>query len=453
MSKRNFFIIYLLLTGQFVRPNKDHILPKNMNESYNLGYGIMTYIPKNGDNNEIETSTSTYFKSSTQNANNFSMTIYNLSSVNNIPTTKPYSDYNPISNQHKLSDTFLYIKSGIALVLIIVGLVGNCLSFLIIVRQGLIKSGIWVYLATLAITDSLALITGAAYEFSKPPFNIFGNLQNNSDIFCKFLLSFGYIWSLMNNYILSFMSVERCVIIVNPYRVPPGQKRATISVLIIVGVILLVQPTYIFNCFGVVEFDALNLKLCTILPKYENIFTYIFTIDALIFIAIPIILIFSANSCIIFSLMKRYKNGKLNKVHKNSKKDINISIMLIVVSLLFLITVTPTGVYYSTLNYSSTGFEEATAFGNISWTIIGSLYQINYCLNFFVYGLTGENFRKSWCYFFGASHVVRYQQRLRDRLQSLRGNVGENQRGALTCRRNLCSPGGSFIHGPWTLYL
>ncbi len=278
--------------------------------------------------------------------------------------------------------------------LIIVGLVANCLSFLVIVRQGLIKSGIWVYLATLAITDSLALIMGVAYEYSKPPINLFGNLQNNSDIICKFLTSFAYLWSLMSNYIISFMSVERCVIIVNPYRVPTGQKQATISVLIIVGVIVLAQPTYVFNCFGVVKFDALNLKLCTILPKYENISTYIFTIDAIIYIAIPIILIFSANFCIILSLIKRYKNGELNKVHKNAKKDINISIMLSVVSLLFLITFTPVWVYYSTWNYFSTSFEEATAFGNIAWTIIGTLSLMSHCINFFVYVLNGEIFRE-----------------------------------------------------------
>ncbi len=99
MSKRNCFIIYLLLTGEFVRPNKDHILQKNMNESYNLGYGTMTHTQRDGDNHfNDETSTSTYFKSPTQNVNNFSMTIYNSSSVNNTPTTNSYSDYNLISN-------------------------------------------------------------------------------------------------------------------------------------------------------------------------------------------------------------------------------------------------------------------------------------------------------------------------------------------------------------------
>ena len=388
--------------GDFVKPNKHHNLNKSItiNESYNINLGYGTTYSNGEDQFNEETSTANYFKSSTKNINNFSMTIYQVSTVDNVPTTKSHFDYNFTTNLIEVSDTFLYIKSGMALVLLIVGLLANGLSFLIIVQQGLIKSGIWVYLAALACTDSLALIMGCIHEFSKPPVYIFGNIQNNNDIFCKFFTSFSYLWTLMSNYIISFMSIERCIIILNPYKVPPGQKRATFSVMIIIAVILIAQPTYVFNCFGLVEFDALDLKFCTMFPKYENISSYIFMTEALILAVIPIILVTVANFCIIFSLIKRHKNEELNKVHKNAKKDINISIMLGTISLLFLISLTPSVVYYLIWNYFYDTYERAIAFDSIGWTVVCTSAIMNHSFNFFAYVLTGEIFREKLVLFF-----------------------------------------------------
>ncbi len=391
MLKRNCFIIYLLLTGDFLAGNGDLIGSYERNASYGFDYG---------DGENPKTVTPTHFTILTKNVNNHSMILYDFSSSNDTSSTQPYPSFNLVPYQPEISDGFMYFKIGIALLLIIIGLVANSFSFLIIVKQGLIQSGVWLYLATLAITDSLALIMIGIYDFSKPPFNILGNMQNNNDILCKFLANFAYLWSFVSNYIVTFMSVERALVITNPYRVPPGQKRAAISVLIVAGIILIGDTSFVFNTYGVVTFDAFNLKICTVLEKYQNIATYFLLMDVVIYGGIPIILTVSANFCIIVSLNKRHRNGELNRVHKNSQKDVNITIMLCVNSLIFVITTTPLIVYFLAWDYFYTSYEEALAFDSIGLTIINCLVMMNHSCNFFAYVLTGEIFREKAALFF-----------------------------------------------------
>ncbi len=415
MTIRNCFLIYLFLTGDFVQSNEDYILSKQINESYNLGYVTMLFTQKDGGSNRTEfndrTSTATYFTTSKQNVNDFPMTYYNSSGFTENPSTKSplYFSNNSVIYQDEISNSFMYIKLSISLMVLIIGLVANSLSFLIIVKQGLIKSGVWVYIASLAVTDNLALIMSFFYGFSGPPFNILGDIPNSNNIFCKTLSSFGYLWALMSNYIVSFMTIQRCMLIVNPYRVPPGQRQAIISVLIIAAIIMIIQPSYVFTFIGIVELDIPNtshnnsittIKFCSMLTKYQKISMYYFMLDGFIYTVVPIILIISANSCIVFTLIKRHKNGELQKVHKNAKKDMNVTYMLLSISLLFVITLTPVIIFYVTWEYFYNSFEEAIAFESIGLTITGMLAMTNHSCNFFCYVLSGEIFRERAAIFF-----------------------------------------------------
>ncbi len=95
--------------------------------------------------------------------------------------------------------------------------------------------------------------------------------------------------------------------------------------------------------------------------------------DTFIYAVLPIILIVSANSCIAITLIKRYKNGELKKVHKNAKKDLNITYMLIAISLFFVISLTPVVIYLLTWSFFYDSVKEAMGFESIGWTIISLL--------------------------------------------------------------------------------
>ena len=88
----------------------------------------------------------------------------------------------------KYSETLIQAKIGSIIFLIIIGIIGNSLTVLVTVKQGLIKTGIWCYILCLAISDNCALVIIFLYEFSKEPVNYWGDILNNRNFICKLFL-------------------------------------------------------------------------------------------------------------------------------------------------------------------------------------------------------------------------------------------------------------------------
>ncbi len=433
----NFYkiLIYLFLIRDLVQSKENHSRKMNESDYGQYGYGTMTF-RRRKNNGRYQaaaynggTSTAMYFTSFELSAQDFTKTYYDFLDFNETLTTKQnakefemthdFSNFNEklttsdqpifVHNHNEVFNVFIYVKIFVAITMLLFGLVVNGLSFLIILRQGLIQSGFWVYLASLAITDSLALTTACVSEFSKPPVNLLGNILNSNNIVCKATMSLSSLWSLISNYVVSCMAIERCVIILNPYKTPAGPKKAVILVLIITVIIVVLQPTFIFTVFGIVELEITNLsdgnstiylRVCSLLPKYKSISDYIFMVDSLVYSIIPIILIVSANSCIIFSLVKRSRNEGLENVHRNAKKDMNITYMLIAISSLFVFSNVPLIIFVFTFDYFYSSLEEATAFDSVGYSVVTILAILNHCCNFFCYMWSGEIFREKAAIFF-----------------------------------------------------
>ncbi len=165
MSKRSCFILYLLLMGDFVTGKEDHILTRKMNESYSHGYGTMLFTENVGEyyRNDFSAriSVSTHFTTPKQDNNKSPVMMYKSFGFEEFSTAKslPSLENNPAIDQlDEQFNAFVYFKICLFIIILIVGLLANSFSFLIIVKQGLIKSGVWVYLAALSISDSLAII-------------------------------------------------------------------------------------------------------------------------------------------------------------------------------------------------------------------------------------------------------------------------------------------------------
>ncbi len=429
-------LIYLFFIRDIVQCKENYSRKINESDYGQYGYGTMTFMDRknggryHGTAYKGGTSTAMYYTSfelsgqdfkktyhdfsdfnealtTNQNAKEFKMTHYGFSDSNEQFTTSTQPNF--IHNYNEVFNVFIYVKISVALTMLLIGLVANGLSFLIIVKQGLIQSGVWVYIASLAISDSLALTTSLISEFSKPPVNLLGNILNSNNIACKATISMNYLWSLISNYIVSCMAIERCLIILNPYKVPPGPRKAAVLVFIITVIIVGLQPTFNFNVYGIVKSEIANitdtnstiyLQACSLLPEYESISDYIFMIDLLVYSVIPIILIVSANSCIIFTLVKRARNEGLKRVHRNAKKDMNITYMLIAISSLFILSNIPLIIFLFTFDYFYSSLEEAVSFESVGYTIVTFLAILNHCCNFFCYVWSGETFREKAAIFF-----------------------------------------------------
>ena len=88
-------------------------------------------------------------------------------------------------------------KAVAQLIAMPVGFLSNLLSFSIIVKQGLIKSGVWVYFAAISVNDNLNIIWMFVANFSTEPFHILGEIITRNEFSCKLLNSGAYFWGVI----------------------------------------------------------------------------------------------------------------------------------------------------------------------------------------------------------------------------------------------------------------
>ena len=178
------------------------------------------------------------------------------------PSSRPEFGYtasamsNNLKNEHKMSNLFIKSKTIFLAVVIIIGFVANTFSLMVIIKQGLIKSGLWVFIGCLSISDNLTIITFFLYEFSKNPVNLFGSLSMSNDFTCKLLSSFQFMFSMISIYFLVFLTCERAVLILRPYRQPTSQKQA---IVVVITITILISSSYLSWCFsaiGILQYPA-----------------------------------------------------------------------------------------------------------------------------------------------------------------------------------------------------
>ncbi len=312
------------------------------------------------------------------------------------------------------------IKTGYRIIVRTVGFVCNTLSFLIIIRQGLIKMGVWVYIAALALCDNFFIIIDSLNmlnEFSNDPVGYLDNFKANSEVFCRLHNILAFVPLVTSTYLLAIMTCERAGLILNPYKIPPSPRRALLVVCIVTLIITLVYSIFVNLVIGVIhvevplftgadnsslmtnESESIGFMYCGMYENNINIYLYI---DTTIFVIIPAILIIIANTCIITALVRRARNSSIHRDSSKMNDDKRITRMLIFVSIYFVLTASPNVLYGVFLwPYFYDNFHDAFAYDNVTWILLQSLYITNVSSNFFIYVASGQIFRNAAKEFLG----------------------------------------------------
>ncbi len=318
------------------------------------------------------------------------------------------------SNKIKFSEILSNVNSIIRLVWLIMalgGLIFNSLSFLIIVKQGLINAGIWVYIACLSLVDNMVIIMMTIKLFSRnAPYDFIGDAFIVNNILCKFLTSAAYLCSTLSYYIMCLMTVERCVQILRPFKTPTGQKQAVIKVIILCMIISIVQTSSIWPTHGLFDLNlvdeltnsTISLSFCTMLSEYQTnaYLTALFAVEMILFAILPIIMVISANSLIVFALIRRAKNNALASTSRNKNKDKNITYMLLAISSYFLLSLMPYLIYLNTWHFFYENFTDAFSNESTASNILVCLLASNSCINYIFYSISGGTFREQAQLFF-----------------------------------------------------
>ena len=315
---------------------------------------------------------------------------------------------------------FLFNCNRILLpVIIVLGLIGNGLSFFVLVRSGLDKLSSSVYLAALCVTDSLFLLQLTATWLSYLRVDIF-----HQPVICQLIIYTHYVSAFLSVWIVVAFTFERYIVCAYPLkRHLVSNRRAKFAV-----VILTVVAGLLYNhCIWAVE---VRHGVCTPVKKYEDLNVLMSHVDTVVTLFLPSVLIVTMNIKIVHLLAKaaRFRwahatpevnttrtcqaiplqqtsmtssgsGGKTDVVPtRQAASSRRTTRMLVAISTIFLLLNAPNHLvrFYELL----TGYLDGEDSTNMSQTFYNIrqvalfVYYLNFSINFLLYCLCGHNFRR-----------------------------------------------------------
>ncbi len=283
----------------------------------------------------------------------------------------------------------LYV--GPSLIFLILGTIGNSLSFLVFNRKSMKQSVTSLYFRMLAISDTGLLFSCSWVFFIIGAFDYDVRLVSNAS--CKIFITWMVVACYHACWILVFIAFDRFIGVYLPhkYRQYCSQKRALI--VMITSFILITITVGVF--MGTALELSADKKSCGISPTYLPFFVTVYQyLDLCLLNLIPTILLVSLNIGIIIKISKASvkRQSTPGSPGKSCKKATNPTAILLSVSLVYILCTIPT----------STKFLVKLAMGNsqhaVAQFVLYSracdiLYLADHAVNFFLYCVHGTGFR------------------------------------------------------------
>lgn len=277
-------------------------------------------------------------------------------------------------------------------ILIIVGTIGNVLSFAVYAMKKYKGKPIAMYIKVLSVLDTIMLIVGMLQYWLL--FNFFP--ASLSESHCHGMFFVVNFFGNYSHWLIVVLTVDRFVSVVLPHKTYFSPRRIK-QVIFFIAVIALIKnfhymwtTDYVFNRKRGVAMCAYGL-----ISKGADVTGYQW-FDMCISSIIPFAIIISLNICIFIALKKRdsirEKSSKVNSVSALAKR--NLTIMLLVVSSVFVILTAPLFVfrlYFSMINVAK--YSKLTASYFITHHICHKLWYTNNGVNFFLYCMLRKRFR------------------------------------------------------------
>ena len=353
-----------------------------------------------------------------------------------------YPDTVPVQGFY--GNVYIYIWYIFPILHVVFGTFGNVMTSIVIFRNFRKMTSTSVMLLALACSDTMFLYMTPFRNWLLYIFKV--DFRGFSDFGCKILILLVYSTYQASSWFLVMLTFERVFCIVRPHKVKLyfTTKKAIIAVCVIV-VLITGHNTHVFYGFGnhpVSEF--LGREGCQI--SQENYITfyryYWHWIHFATSYIVPCTAIVFGNTFIVYKLRnsamdsKRAETASASNTRKNdtngttsklrptrlSKQKKSVTLMLIMLSLIFIISQTPLTIFliceshllYDANKYACTDFlEYLDKAGKFKFTeaIVHNLGYLNSSINFFLYVLSGSRFRKDvkallMCRRLSRAHVV-----------------------------------------------
>ena len=313
------------------------------------------------------------------------------------------SGYNTTSTENltdyiKITDFLEYqIYSGINqhkfYILMVLSLLGNGLSLLVL-RKRMRQSSPCFYLVNLGVWDTVVTIEKGAYLIGVRYFP-----EHFGDVGCRlgtFMIFFAIVYS---RWIVVAMTIERWIAVAYPLKAASlcTVRRAKLTLLVLAVVVLLAYTQYLV----IIEFTP-KAPYCIYVSNYTSYVKLVWSwVHMSIYGYAPLMLICVFNALIVCKLVNTQRENSslqtlsLDETRKRKLTASSVTVMLVVVSVSFLVLTLPYTIYYIltvvfTEKASDAHSEAKDLLIAASLILIADL---NHCLNFLLYFVSGKTFR------------------------------------------------------------
>ena len=274
-------------------------------------------------------------------------------------------------------------------VLLAIGLPGNCAA--IVTFMALRKrNSSHIILIALSVIDSINLVDW--FLFAYLPF--YG--VTYSDMVCQCYLFLATLLWHVPNLLLILLTTTKCIAIWFPMKVktllPPRKQ--------ICGICFSFLILFILNFPMIFESKYLHKDLfpCGLLPS--NVVTIYWHWTHAVFFAFLPILILTVENIVLLIGIKRAERVRtdLASTQNSINQNMQVTMMVIVVCCVFVMFNSPVCVFFiyrEYWDYKSDNVEKAKYF--LMYQIVFLLAEINHVINFYLYVVSGTNFRRQFC--------------------------------------------------------
>ncbi len=282
--------------------------------------------------------------------------------------------------------------------LVPIGVIGNTLSFLVMMKPSNRKLSTCIYMASISINDNLMMFL-AMYAHVTNDINVHqvGSFESK-------VIAFLVLMSLQNTtYQVLLMTIDKFIAIKWPHKAATYStpRRAKIALLCVHIFVILYNIPHLF-------LSGIKANICRVYLK-PVLFSPVHSwLSFVVNFIVPFSLLFFMNLVIIQQVkrshqrfgernssteVQSYNNPAQQRLKTQKNVENQLTRMLVLVTSLFLILLVPTYVRFIFLTIFVTDTPEKQAAAILLYHISAKLYNTNSGLNFFLYCISGNKFR------------------------------------------------------------